>query len=125
MLRMIALAVPLALSACVTAPTPTGDNWANFTQTTRAGPVLVQPLRLIEDSRCPADVLCVWQGQVVIEARLTLNGKASIEQLTMNDEFEIAGGHLTLDVTNPTSFTTDKPPQNSDYEFHFTYRPLR
>src|SRR3546814_14872369 len=32
----------------------------------------VTPLAVIEDSRCPRDVQCVWQGRVMLRAQLDL-----------------------------------------------------
>jgi hypothetical protein len=122
---MLSLALPLVLAGCVSVPTPTSDSWADFTQTTRAGPVLVEPLRLIEDSRCPANARCIWAGQVVIEARITEGDKRSVAQLTSAEPFAVAGGTLTLDAINPVSFTTNQRPAKDDYEFHFTFEPAR
>lgn len=39
----------------------------------------------IQDSRCPADGQCIWQGMIVIDAMLTIDGKDQQMQLSTNE----------------------------------------
>lgn len=39
----------------------------------------------IQDSRCPADGQCIWQGMIVIDATLTIDGKDQQLQLSTNE----------------------------------------
>lgn len=77
-MKRFALAiVPLALAACATLPAAsatTGTPTAGFGQTANVGPLLVQPIALVEDSRCPINARCVWAGRLVILAEVTFNG---------------------------------------------------
>lgn len=43
----------------------------------------LQYVELLEDSRCPVDVQCVWEGRVVVKMRFVSEGEA--------DEFELRG----------------------------------
>src|SRR3546814_12425747 len=65
------VAIPaLALSACAAAgqqtPLPDGSHVAIGQRAYVDGPI-VQPVAVIEDSRCPATVRCVWAGQVRVK----------------------------------------------------------
>lgn len=42
-------------------------------------------LEVLEDSRCPKDVDCVWAGQAKINIRIKENGKASFEKEILFD----------------------------------------
>lgn len=112
----------MMLSGCATLPQPSGDQWAHFGESTRAGPVVVRPDALVEDSRCPMNARCVWAGRVVITATLWTDGKRSTAQLISGEPFRIAGGELVLNSVRPESFMTNERPIRGDYVLHFSYR---
>lgn len=72
------LLAALALSACVTVPPAgppmRGDGLAQLGEATRVGAMVVTPQAVVEDSRCPINVRCVWAGRLVISARVIYNG---------------------------------------------------
>ena len=39
-------------------------------QPTRVGRLVVTPLRVAEDSRCPINARCVWAGRAVVQTRI-------------------------------------------------------
>lgn len=43
----------------------------------------IEFVELVEDSRCPADVQCVWAGNAKIKVRVTKNGKSKVIELDM------------------------------------------
>ena len=64
-----------------------------FGQTARFNRVALRPVRILEDSRCPRNVLCVWAGRLRVE--FTVPGRAPL--ILENDQpIHIAGGRLTL-----------------------------
>ena len=70
-MRLAALALPaaLALSACATtrgAPLPDGSDVALGQRAYVDGP-LVEPVAVIEDSRCPMNARCIWAGRVRVK----------------------------------------------------------
>jgi len=51
MRHLLPMIAALALPACATVP---------------LGPLGVRVIRIVEDSRCPAQVQCIWKGRLVI-----------------------------------------------------------
>ncbi|MDI1243446.1 MAG: hypothetical protein PSX80_16150 [bacterium] len=52
-------------------------------EVTAAGGLKIAFVELVEDSRCPADVQCVWAGNAKIKVRVTKNGKSQVVELEM------------------------------------------
>ena len=100
-MKRIALLGLLALGACKSVvAAPTGP--AGFGQLTAANGVQVRPLKLLEDSRCPATVQCVWAGQVRIRAQVTDQAGRKVREMTLGAPIPVSGGTLTLvDVQPP------------------------
>src|SRR3546814_15709693 len=74
-LTILALPAALALSACATtadAPFPDGSDVALGQKAYVDGP-LVQTFEVVEDSRCPLNVRCVWAWGVSV-TRQVLRG---------------------------------------------------
>ena len=64
-------AICAALSGCITFRTvDDGIARARIGETVQSGKVAIRPTRVLEDSRCPAGVQCVWAGRVRIAAEL-------------------------------------------------------
>lgn len=62
-MKAIAL-MALALAA------PNNVATARLGQDVRIGSTHIRPLKVIEDSRCPTRVTCVWAGRLVVRARV-------------------------------------------------------
>ena len=79
-------------------------------KTAKTGRITVKFLELIEDSRCPADVNCVWAGIAKIKVQLSKNGKKSVVELnTQNEKSTVFQGHtLTLKDLQPRQTSTSK-----------------
>lgn len=60
----------------------------------------VTPLDVTEDSRCPADVDCVWAGQLVLRA----NVSGTERSLTLGEPLETPQGTVLLVVAKPYPF---------------------
>jgi len=82
---------------------------------TKTGRISIKFLELIEDSRCPADVNCVWAGIAKIKVQLNKNGKTAIVELnTQNEKSTVFEGHtVTLKDLLPRQSTTSKYSQSA------------
>ena len=67
MKMLVAFLVAPLLAACATVP-PQAPAVATVKvgEATRLGPLGIRVDHIVEDSRCPAQVQCVWQGRLVI-----------------------------------------------------------
>ena len=88
-----------------------------------AGPLTVVPLEVVEDSRCPIDTQCVWEGRVIVRAEIAAPGGVTTQDLTLGEETRAtAYGHrVTLTDVRPDrrEGTVIDP---GDYRFRFTGR---
>jgi hypothetical protein len=84
----------------------------------RWGTVSAKPLDLVEDSRCPRYVSCVWRGRLVIKAAL---GDGKVVSLENGKPLAIQGGTLTLVDAVPVSGRGEKIPP-SHYRFRLSFR---
>ncbi len=101
---LLALATPFALLSCVTYHTPSdGLVRARLNETVSlANGARLTPLKVLEDSRCPAGVQCVWAGQVRVSVMIDTNGGSSTAALTDGKPVSAAGGIIELTEIAPT-----------------------
>ena len=64
--------------------------------------IRIRPLAVVEDSRCPAQVQCVWAGRLVVRARMTGDGWTQIR------DFEL-GVFQAVDRYRVTLITAEPP----------------
>jgi hypothetical protein len=58
----------------------------------------VRPLAVIEDSRCPADVECIWAGRL----RLRANVSGQEVEMTLGEPTQTSHGAVLLAVAKPS-----------------------
>lgn len=121
-MRALFIAV-FTLAACTTAPAPDAGGGSELAQQIRAdlsrldgelaaegvvaagigeaadlgGGLTIRPLEVIEDSRCPGNVVCVWAGRVRLRAEIS--GVA--RELTLGETFETPHGAVMFAVASP------------------------
>ena len=116
------LLAPLVLTGCVTTQ-PSGDSglaFARIGQTVMVGGPRVTPLALLEDSRCPQGVQCVWAGQVRITARVATGNSSSVREMTSGKPEPVADVTLTLNDVQPAK-RNDSTNATGDYRFGFRF----
>ena len=109
-------ALPVGVSAHVIGTQARIGQWLEV-----APGVSVEPLKVIEDSRCPQDVTCVWAGRLVLSARVRDHGRAQTVKLTLGMPQVISRGRLTLDQVSPERTARGINPRR--YRFGISYFP--
>ncbi len=118
------LAAALALSACATTRdrTPLADasNVALGQKAYADGPI-IQPVEVIEDSRCPMNARCVWAGRVRVKMLwFRGNGDKQPFEVKLGESTPIADGSITLEAVRPDKVTNvELKPE--DYRFAFRF----
>ncbi len=123
--RIPLAALPLALllptTGCVTTQqVARDDGYARLNEPTRAGPLIVRPTKIVEDSRCPVNARCVWAGRLVVRASVTFGEAQETRELTLGEPVAIAGGALVLDSGEPGKLAGQET-KPGDYRLHFSF----
>jgi len=118
----VALAgVMLALTACATTSMPRtdGSDAALGQEAMVDGPV-VNPIAVLEDSRCPMNAQCAWAGRVRLKM-LWIRSQGNQEfELILGEPKPLADGSITLTSVRPDK-RTDAVLKSSDYRFSFSF----
>ncbi|WP_144243845.1 hypothetical protein [Sphingopyxis sp. MWB1] len=122
-----ALAIPLAgilLSACASLPDdpplPDGSHVALGQRAYVDGP-LIQPVEVLEDSRCPVGTQCVWPGRVRVKMLwLRPTGEHKPFEVTLGERTQIADGSILLQSVSPEK-RTDRSIKPGDYRFSMRF----
>lgn len=93
---------------------------ARFSETVQVDGPQVTPVGLLEDSRCPKDVQCVWAGQVRISAKVHLGSGTETHELTLGQPIQVADGKLTLVEVQPEAIS-GRNIYPEEYRFGFTF----
>jgi len=109
------------LSGCVTYKIrDDGLTRAIFGETVSVGGPRVTPVSLVEDSRCPQDVQCVWAGRVRISVRIETGAGTISQDLDLGTPVQVADGKLTLVEVYPDK-RKDTPIYPEQYRFAFRF----
>ncbi|MCL4870576.1 MAG: hypothetical protein KJ063_16560 [Anaerolineae bacterium] len=80
--------------------------------------------KVVEDSRCPTEVTCVWAGQAVIEIMVQM-GESAPQSITfstnpisteLHDTIELSGYTIHLQSLDPYPQSSDTPIPFEDYQ---------
>lgn len=118
------LAAALTLSACAAVrertPLPDASNVAIGERAYADGPV-VEPVAVLEDSRCPMNARCVWAGRVRVQMIWWRgNGDKQSFEVTLGEATALADGSITLEAVRPDRMTNvELKPEDYRFSFHF------
>ncbi len=114
------------VAACTVVPSPSKappapeSSAIGIGQSVRTGAVIVTPISVVEDSRCPARVTCVWAGRLVVRTRIEGgNGPDTWQDtadLRLGESFGTHGSVTTLIAAEPDR-TADQPILQDSYRF--------
>ncbi|GED97666.1 hypothetical protein [Gordonia crocea] len=125
MLRLVVIlaAVPLLVVGCAnTAANPVPRaGYAKIGQTVTVGGARVTPLTVVQDSRCPQDVQCVWPGVVTLSARVNRGSNSETREFVLRRPQRVVGGVLEMVDAQPAR-VSDRTIRPGDYRFGFRFR---
>ncbi|MCL6697795.1 hypothetical protein LZ496_03215 [Sphingomonas sp. NSE70-1] len=93
--------VALALTACATVPQANAGPTAGLGQTAAVNGLMIRPIAVIEDSRCPAEVKCVWAGRLTVRARMNGPGWTQIRDFELGVPQAVDQYRVTLIAAEP------------------------
>lgn len=102
-------------------PSVSTQSRAKINQTILNNEVYITPLSVVSDSRCPADVTCVWAGTVTILARLNIGINTEEKEMSLGEEVSFQGKKVSLTQVNPST-DSKKQIEESRYEFEFSVK---
>lgn len=92
-----------------------------FGESAKFGDLIIEPLELIEDSRCAIDMICVWAGTVRVKLR-TISGLGSADTtLELGKSMTTEAEEIKF-VSVAPSRKESEPTPAGDYRFTFEVR---
>ncbi|MEO5972183.1 MAG: hypothetical protein ABIP91_02315 [Sphingomicrobium sp.] len=116
----------IALSSCTTVAAAPPSSMAAIGQTATVGPFAVRPIAVVEDSRCPADVQCVWAGRLRLLTEFDHNGGAETlrREMVLGTPVPLPEGSVTLSEARPAPIAGQRIEPRA-YRFTFTFQGTR
>lgn len=99
---LVGCAAPLA-----DVPRPTNGVEVRLGGTARLANLSVRPLAVLEDSRCPRDVTCIWAGRLRLRVALVPGGEI---ELTLGEPHALPEGAGTLTLVAAAPEPWQRPP---------------
>jgi len=120
-MKHLLLVSALALAACATVPASAGPT-AGLGQVATVGGARIRPIEVLEDSRCPSNVVCIWAGRLVLLAEVSYRGGSEEYRgkLTLGEPLQLGQETVTLVATEPGT-RAGKPTDPRAYRFTFAY----
>lgn len=127
-LAALAFAV-LPLAGCVVVPntpavprTPMPVGYAvPLEQPVTVGDLVVTPMAVVEDSRCPENARCVWAGRLIVKTRIDGAGWRDTTDITLGETYGTHGRVIAL-VSGIPEKRADRETQPREYRFVYEAR---
>jgi hypothetical protein len=127
LLPLAAALSALSLGACATyanGPIVDGgpirqDGLAMLGQPTRVGRLVVTPMRVVEDSRCPMNARCVWAGRLIVSTRIDGAGWRETANMELGRPYIARGISVQLSSVRPDRMAGEQTPPPA-YLFGYT-----
>ncbi len=108
-----------AFAACPTPEATSATIRTTLGQTMTGLNVTITPTELVDDSRCPTDVQCIWAGTAHVRATISTNAGTTSEVLEIGQPIEKDGYTITFTELSPSPKSDEVTPSSS-YRFVFT-----
>ena len=90
---------------------------APFGRPVHINQMVLRPVAIVQDSRCPANANCVWAGTLIVEFETRGRERIRLEQ---GRPLAMGGGRLTLAGASPQPIAGRKiPPQAYRFQLRF------
>lgn len=129
-MRTLTLISALALAGCTiippaASPPPTPEAHSlpirgRLGETLSVDGPQVRLLAMLEDSRCPADVHCVWAGQVRLSVAIITGAGEERREIVSHSPIAVADGTLELVEVLPAA-RAGTPIAPAEYRFGFRF----
>ncbi len=106
------------LAACATPFQPLEGMPVAIGESVRVGSLVAAPRSVVEDSRCPYNVRCVWAGRLVVSTRIDGSGWTETVPLTLGEPYATHGTTITLVSGQPDKYAERDIPRS---EYRFVY----
>lgn len=116
---MLAGALAAIAAACASGVTIEGP--VRLGQTAFVDGPKVRADRIVEDSRCPSDMECVWAGRMILRATVFGGGWSRQVDLELGKAVHMADGTLELVSATPPRQSGGRK-RGSGYRFTFRFR---
>lgn len=118
-----ALHLALVMTAgCATLTGETSGPTAAIGEIAKVDGLTIKPMAVLEDSRCPVDVTCIWAGRLVVRAEAAGRDWRQQLDLELGKGQQVAGGTLTLRSVRPPARTESRIGPGA-YRFTFYFEP--
>ena len=87
-------------------------------ETVDFGSTSITPQRIVEDSRCPQEVECVWEGTILVEVAIESAERRETRQLSVGDRISTGLGLVVLENVTPRP-TEDASTPAKEYRLVF------
>ena len=119
----LALAALPLMAACATTPlagpaAPEGSMVA-LGQPVQVADVVLTPIRVTEDSRCPINARCVWAGRIIVETRVDGSGWRETLPMQLGEPAGTHGYVLNLVSAEPGRMAGAAETEPQDYRFAY------
>jgi hypothetical protein len=89
------------LAACATVPPVKAGPTVGLGQVAAVNGLRIRPIEVVEDSRCPALVRCVWEGKLRVRARMNGPGWTQIRDFELGVPQAVDQNRVTLIAVEP------------------------
>ncbi len=120
-MKAAAALIAFALAGCATVPPAHAGPTAGLGEFAYTNGIRVRPIEVVEDSRCPALVRCVWAGRIVVRSEVIGGSWSRTLDLELGKPQPVADGALTLVAVAPQKAAPGKIEPRA-YRFTFDFQ---